>query len=221
MNAQIDLGPSSDLAFGDFGIAMLFSLAMSIVTYILYSQFYGRTHVGAGVDRTFILAGPSITALFISIQFSLPLSLGLLGALSFVRFRTPVKDPAEIGFLLALIASSVGAATYNYDLVAFLYGIALAALVAQHVAAGRWPGRRSRDLVITLHTDDYAEIEERVQAFLDDNLGGLRQQGVSSVGTEVSLHLQFRGGPQAERWGAFARQLNERIAPARAELFVS
>ncbi len=36
--------------------------------------------------------GLSITAIFICIQFSLPLSLGLLGALSIVRFRTPVKE---------------------------------------------------------------------------------------------------------------------------------
>ena len=45
-----------------------------------------------------------VTVLFLGIQTSIPLSLGLLGALSFVRFRTPVKDPAEIGFLLVLIA---------------------------------------------------------------------------------------------------------------------
>jgi len=65
----------------------------------MYQIFYGSRYIGAGVHRIFIIGGPVITALFLVIQSSIPLSLGLLGALSFVRFRTPVKDPAEIGFL--------------------------------------------------------------------------------------------------------------------------
>ena len=78
-------------------VAIIFSLLASIVVYLMYQLFYGSRHIGAGVHRTFIIGGPAITALFLGIQVSIPLSLGLLGALSFVRFRTPVKDPAEIG----------------------------------------------------------------------------------------------------------------------------
>ena len=60
-----------------------FSLIASIITYLMYQLFYGSRHVGAGVHRTFIIGGPAITALFLGIQVSIPLSLGLLGALSF------------------------------------------------------------------------------------------------------------------------------------------
>ncbi len=109
MPVLIDLGPTSELAFEEFWAAMAFSLGASVLTYLLYVLFYGDAQRGAGVHRTFLLGGPAITTLFIAIQFSLPLSLGVLGALSFVRFRTPIKDPAEIGFLLLLIASSIGA----------------------------------------------------------------------------------------------------------------
>ena len=76
-------------------IAIGFSLVASVAVYLIYNLFYGSRNIGAGVDRSFIVAGPAITALFLGIQSSIPLSLGLLGALSFVRFRTPVKDPAE------------------------------------------------------------------------------------------------------------------------------
>ena len=74
---------------------MVVSLAASVAVWALYVIFYRDWDRGAGVHRTFLLAGPAITVLFIAIQFSLPLSLGLLGALSFVRFRTPVKDPGR------------------------------------------------------------------------------------------------------------------------------
>ena len=93
----------------------------SLVVYFMYQLFYGSRHIGAGVHRMFLVGGPAITVLFLGIQTSIPLSLGLLGALSFVRFRTPVKDPAEIGFLLLLIASSIGAATGNFMVIALLF----------------------------------------------------------------------------------------------------
>ena len=96
-------------------VAVGFSLVASIACYLMYQFFYGSRHIGAGVHRTFLIGGPAITALFLGIQTSIPLSLGLLGALSFVRFRTPVKDPAEIGFLLLLIVTAIFAPS-NLDL---------------------------------------------------------------------------------------------------------
>ncbi|MBN1374904.1 MAG: hypothetical protein JXA01_01975 [Dehalococcoidia bacterium] len=117
--------------------AIGFSLVASIIAYLMYQFFYGSKNIGAGVHRTFLIGGPAITALFLGIQTSIPLSLGLLGALSFVRFRTPVKDPAEIGFLLLLIAGSIGAATSNYLVTVILYAIVFAALGIQLLARNR------------------------------------------------------------------------------------
>ncbi len=220
LQVGIDLGPTSDLQFGDFVGPLLFSLAASIVTYVIYGYFYGQTHIGAGVNRTFLLGGPAITALFVAIQFSLPLSLGLLGALSFVRFRTPVKDPAEIGFLLLLIASSIGAATYNYDLVVLLYAISIWALLLQRILAGRGPWRGAANMIITLHTDDYGAVEPKVLSFLEERLTGLQQESLSSMPGRVSLQFRFRSSAQRELWGAFSSDLNAAIAPAKADVFV-
>lgn len=72
-----------------FVFALLVSLLVSSGLAYLYRLFYDDRATGSQVHRSFVLLGPSITALFIAIQFSLPLSLGLLGALSIVRFRTP------------------------------------------------------------------------------------------------------------------------------------
>ena len=84
----------SPLGTWDALIPIGFSLIASIIAYLMYQLFYGSKNIGAGVHRTFLIGGPAITTLFLGIQTSIPLSLGLLGALSFVRFRTPVKDPA-------------------------------------------------------------------------------------------------------------------------------
>src|SRR3990172_12449145 len=127
----------SSLGWTQALISLGFSVLFSLVVYFMYQLFYGSKHIGAGVNRMFLLGGPAITVLFLGIQTSIPLSLGLLGALSFVRFRTPVKDPAEIGFLLLLIASSIGAATHNYVTTALLFVTVFIALGVQWLTRNR------------------------------------------------------------------------------------
>ncbi len=219
------LGPTSEAVFNDYWLAMLISLAGAFAAWVLYVIFYRDWERGAGVHRTFLLGGPAITAMFIAIQFSLPLSLGLLGALSFVRFRTPVKDPAEIGFLLLVIASSISAATYNYALVGLVFLIAAAVLFIGRIAgdnfnlSGFLPG--GRDLLLVLPADQYAEAEPRLQAFLQAALTGIRQESITQTAEAASIHIRFRSSRYGDRWAEFRRELNEAVAPAEAEVHVS
>jgi len=121
--AEIGLLPLSGL--------LLVSLISSFIVSYLYVHFYKQRSTGSQIHRSFPLLGLSITAIFICIQFSLPLSLGLLGALSIVRFRTPIKEPEEIGFLMLLIAVSISCATFN---LAFLAVILIVATIGLFLA---------------------------------------------------------------------------------------
>ena len=95
-------------------LVLLISCASSIALSLLYLTFFERRATGSDIHRAFPALGTAITGIFVCLQFSLPLSLGLLGALSIVRFRTPIKEPEEIGFLMLLIASSICCATLNF-----------------------------------------------------------------------------------------------------------
>ena len=209
----------SPLGIWEIVVALGFSFAASVVTYLMYQIFYGSRHIGAGVHRTFIIGGPAITALFLGIQVSIPLSLGLLGALSFVRFRTPVKDPAEIGFLLLLIASSIGAATDNFLVTAILFGIVLVALVVQWLLRNRVSAFGRGHLMISVDQPSYAGLEAKMTAFLKENLGGLKLETMSVLEERVSLHYQYRKRNGFD-WAAFTGELNQLAGPAKVELFI-
>ena len=114
-----------------FLVLLVISLAGSLLASLLYVQFYSSRATGSQVYRAFPLLGLSITAIFVCIQFSLPLSLGLLGALSIVRFRTPIKEPEEIGFIMLVIAASIATATFKLAFVGLLFALALVALLVQ------------------------------------------------------------------------------------------
>ena len=118
-----------DIGIGAFIFVISASLLSAFAISSLYTYFFSRRATGSQVHRAFPLLSIAITVIFITIQFSLPLSLGLLGALSIVRFRTPIKEPEEIGFIMLVIASSLSCATFNIVFTVILAGFAVVALV--------------------------------------------------------------------------------------------
>ncbi len=97
------------------------SIIAALLISHLYLRFFDANSTGSRIHRAFPLIGPAVTTIFLTVQFSLPLSLGLLGALSIVRFRTPIKEPEEIGFILLVIACSISIATFNLIFAGALY----------------------------------------------------------------------------------------------------
>jgi hypothetical protein len=212
-------GMQSSLGVTEALIAIGFSVLFSLIVYFMYQVFYGSRHIGAGVQRMFLLGGPAITVLFLGIQTSIPLSLGLLGALSFVRFRTPVKDPAEIGFLLLLIASSIGASSGNFMLIALLFVATFLVLTIKWFLRDRTAVGTRGSLMISLPQTDFNNLENQLKGFLTSRLKNLKLESMSVVDTRVNLQYQYKQEPTLD-WTAFANELNRETAPANVEIFV-
>jgi hypothetical protein len=196
-----------------------FSVLASLVAYFLYQLFYGSRHIGAGVHRTFLIGGPAITMIFLIIQTSIPLGIGLLGALSFVRFRTPIKDPAEIGFLLLLIASSIGAATGNLIPTVILFAAVFIVLGAHQLLSGKVTLFGRGHLMISVDKPSFPEVESKLTTFLKEQLRGLSLDTMSTMDDRISLNYQYRKQSSFD-WTAFTNQLNQLAGTAKVEVFV-
>ena len=70
------------------------------------------------LSKVIILLSVSVALIIGLIKGSLALSLGLVGALSIVRFRTPIKDPLQLTFLFVAIAIGIGAGAQFYSFTA-------------------------------------------------------------------------------------------------------
>lgn len=213
-------GSQSSLTFWEALIPILFSLLASVIAYFMYKVFYGSSHIGAGVHRTFLIGGPAITTLFLGIQTSIPLSLGLLGALSFVRFRTPVKDPAEIGFLLLLIASSIGAATKNYLVTAMLFVIVFLALGIQWLTRNKLSLFDRGTMVLAVDKPAFQDLNTKITSYLQGKLKGLKLETMSVVDNRVSLHYQYQRQSGFD-WTVLTNELNQLGGAAKIELFIN
>jgi len=91
---------------------IFFDLILCMILVSLISWFYkkfsqslgGKTHVGSILP----LIGLTVFLVITVVKSSLALSLGLVGALSIVRFRTPIKEPEELGYLFLTIGVGLG-----------------------------------------------------------------------------------------------------------------
>ena len=186
--------PSVEVDLTGFLFALVVSAFVGLAVSAMYQVFYENRATGSQVHRSFLLMSPSITALFISIQFSLPLSLGLLGALSIIRFRTPVKEPEEVGFIMLLIACSVVCATFQFTLLLVLLLLALCFLALQRFVPALFNSKRADGIVLlTLDGEATADSKEKLVSHLKARLTRGRLQGITYAENLTTIHFSFNG----------------------------
>ncbi len=191
------LGGFGSRKMGEIGIfpfigVMGISLFCSLYVSFLYTKFYRTRATGSQVHRAFPLLGISITAIFICIQFSLPLSLGLLGALSIVRFRTPIKEPEEIGFIMLVVANSICCATFNLVFLAIILAVSVLALLALRVSQGVFKGSLNDGmLIISMPAGEYRDKSDRLLTFLEAQLPKGRLDSISESHDESIVTYSF------------------------------
>lgn len=113
------------------------AMLCAFVLCMWHAAIYRWTFQGFSYSRTFIQAmilGGMITAMLImAIGNNLARGLGILGTLAVIRFRTPIRDPRDMIFLFASLATGIacGATTYMVAIVCSLM-VGLAALFLHH-----------------------------------------------------------------------------------------
>jgi hypothetical protein len=188
---QSGLSRTTDWPIFAFLLTMSFLAALFIA--FLYQRFALGRGTGSQIHRSFPLIAIAVTAIFISIQFSLPLSLGLLGALSIVRFRTPIKQPEEIGFILLVIAAALCSATFHLNFLAGLLVVATVGLAVRRFTPFLFRAvGDDASLLLAFDEAEYRTKAAEVLAYLGGRLPRLNLDSVSSRDGEVAVTASFR-----------------------------
>ena len=97
----------SSVTILDMALAMLLAFGMGLFIFFIYKKTYAGVMYSSSFGVT-LVALTMITALVIlAVTSNVVLSLGMVGALSIVRFRTAIKEPLDIAFLFWAIAVGI------------------------------------------------------------------------------------------------------------------
>lgn len=163
--------------FGDFtALDVSANLAMALVLALLTSVTYRWTHTGYSYSRSFNVTLVSVAMTIAMIMMIIGnywvLSLGLVGALSVIRFRSAIKDPKDIAYLFLVIAIGLACSTGNYTISVVGTLFINAALVGMHLLKFGAAPQSGYCLTLLLHDADSS---------VDDMLAGMQARGFKTV----------------------------------------
>lgn len=156
----LEAGTYTSSGAGSLLLALVLSLMMGCLIYAVYRKFYA----GVIYSRSFAVTLVGMTVLTcmvtLAISTNIVISLGMVGALSIVRFRTAVKDPLDLLYLFWAITTGItmGAGMYALAFCAALVIIAMLAMFYHKQQSGEV-------YIAVIHFDGDETSDQILQAF--------------------------------------------------------
>lgn len=145
---------STEISMRSLALTLFIAGLLGIYIFFVYRLVTTNTFYSKSFNVSLILMCVITTAIIITIQSSVVVSLGMVGALSIVRFRTAVKDPLDLIFMFWSISVGIICGAGMTGLAAGLCaGATVLVLVFYHIPEVR----KSMILVVNAENNDCAE----------------------------------------------------------------
>ncbi|MFC1952564.1 DUF4956 domain-containing protein [Chloroflexota bacterium] len=180
----------------NLAIAAVFSYILSVV----YNRYGNSISNRSMFSRNFILLILTTTLVITIIKSSLALSLGLVGALSIVRFRAAIKEPEELSYLFLAIALGLGLGADQRLITTVAFAIIIVLIVLRKRFVHKQ--RENQNLHITVSSHNPGKIElSQIVDILNNYCSSvsLKRFDESSETLEASFLVKFNDYSQLEK----------------------
>lgn len=183
-------GFSSEITLAD----IIFAIAMAFAAGLFILLIYRLTLRGVTRNKTFeitlLLITPISAMIVLTITSNLALSLGMVGALSIIRFRTAIKDASDTAFMFWAVAAGITAGAHFYKIT--IVGCLLIGLAAFAVVKISANSSRPYLLVVRANSDKAIDYTARL---LNENNIKKRMSSLVNNGdyTEVIYEIAMSG----------------------------
>ncbi len=181
------LETATAFTFFDIILAMGLALLLGIVIMFVYKKTYTGVMYSSGFGISIVAMTLITTLIILAVTSNVVLSLGMVGALSIVRFRTAVKEPLDIAFIFWGLSNGIviGAGLFSLAIIGSII-IALTLLLLQNVKNDDTP----YIVVLSLDTE-VAEQETLKLIKLNTKKSIIKAKTVSSNGIELTVEVRL------------------------------
>lgn len=176
-------------------INLAFSMFIAFVIGLVISQVYKRTQRGMNHELTYmttlVVLPPTVTLVMLFIRGDLIISLGLIGSLAIIRFRTAIKDTRDMVFLFWSIVVGLGAGTNNWT--AVIIGSILLMGVIFILYLLKYGRSQNQDYILVISSESagsFSEIQLVINSFV--SAFTVRSQEIQDEMSEIVLELDFK-----------------------------
>ncbi len=164
-------------------LALVLSILVGLVIYVVYKKTYvGGAH-SHNLNMSLILMTLITTIIIFTITANPVLSLGMVGALSIIRFRTVVKDPVDLMYLFWAISMGIiiGAKQYIFALICVII-ITIFCVIMCKLSD-------SEKLYLVIVRYDVSVTEE-IDKAIEEVKGKIRNRTVGKAGVETIIEVK-------------------------------
>ena len=174
------------ISLGDMAIALTLAFLLGLFIFYIYKNTYSGVMYSASFGITLMALVLITTLLIMAVVSNVVLSLGMVGALSIVRFRTAIKEPLDIAFLFWAIAVGIVLAAGLIPLAVFgtlLIGAVLLLFSKKKTADSPY--------ILMVHCEDTAA-EQQVRIFVSSQVRRMNLKSKSVDQGRVELNYEVR-----------------------------
>ena len=193
-NLDFFLNQSIQIDLNGFVVSLLCSVVLSLLIQVFYIKFSSTLSNRMNFSKNFVLLGATTCIIIVIVKNSLALSLGLVGALSIVRFRAAIKEPEELVYLFLVISVGLGCGAGQIKVIIAGISISLLVIFAYYLFLSRKKIEHSEiiNLGIIIEEDvnhnDITEIINELK-FISDELIFI---SMSKSKTTTNINLDIR-----------------------------
>ena len=170
----------------DMSLALVLAFGLGLFIFLIYKKTFTGVMYSSGFGVTLVALTMITTMVILAVTSNVVLSLGMVGALSIVRFRTAIKEPLDIAFLFWAIAAGIVLAAGFIPLAVAGSGAIGAALLA-------FVNRKSHvnPYILVVQCDGQGS-ENAARAFLEGKTERCNVKSKTARRGEVELNLEIR-----------------------------
>lgn len=170
----------------DMVLVMILAFALGLFIYLVYKKTYAGVMYSASFGVTLVALTMITAFVILAVTSNVVLSLGMVGALSIVRFRTAIKEPMDIAFLFWAIAAGIVLAAGLIPLAVF-GSVAIGIIIL--IFANR--KEHSNPYIVVLRCDGHASETAALQ-FLKENTEKCVVKSKSARRGELEVNYEIR-----------------------------
>ena len=176
----------SAVSYFDMALALVLAFGLGLFIFLVYKKTYTGVMYSSSFGVTLLALTMITTLVILAVTSNVVLSLGMVGALSIVRFRTAIKEPLDIAFLFWAIAAGI-------VLAAGMIPLAVIGSVVIGVILLVFVNRKSHTnpYIVVLQCDGH-ESETAAKAYLEQNTLRCAVKSKTAQKGRIELNLEIR-----------------------------
>ena len=178
---------SAGLTIADIATSLLITFVISLLVFWLYKKSFRGVLYTHSFNVSLVMVSLVTALVIMTISTNLILSLGMVGALSIVRFRTAVKDPLDIVFMFWAIAIGIANGAMQYELaIVGSFFIAIVVVILSNIRLQHHP------YLLVMHYKSVDEKEILIQLNKIIKSYKLKSKTVSNDLVELTLEVRVK-----------------------------